>query len=324
MMYSNEADIDARIQQIEDKLHHDSNSLKVEKELMAEIKELKKNKPKLAQLAQKQDALSSMDFGGDLKAQKDTLNEQFGILREKKKEISERLTELTEARKSQLGDTSEVAEKRDKISAQIKELIAQRTELRDEFNNQKKEFQSHLAEQRRIKQEKYAEERKQQQEEWRLRQLEKKVEALDDQPFVSEITLIEQTVKFCKDLLPQDSGDKKEEKKEIEHNNKDGEMVLLSKEKRAEEFYYAPTKKGKKGKSGGAKTDDGSKKPIKHNAETFKLFDSLKLDPPLTVAQIPALLEKLEAQKAEYDAKVKDWEQNKEEMKRKIKAGIIT
>merc|ERR1712054_156026 len=169
------------------------------------------------------------------------------------------------------------------------------------------------------------EERKQQQEEWRLKQLEKKVEALDDQPYVSEITLIEQTVKFCKDLLPQDAGKKEEEKKEIEHNNEDGEMVLLSKEKRAEEYYYAPTKKGKKGKTGGAKSEaDGSKKPIKHNAETFKLFDSLKLDPPLTVAQIPALLEKLEAQKAEYDAKVKDWELNKEEMKRKIKEGIIT
>merc|ERR1712078_737940 len=98
-----------------------------------------------------------------------------------------------------------------------------------------------------------------------------------------------------------------------------------SKEKRGEEYYYAPTKKGKKGKGPkAADADSGSKKPIKHNAETFKLFDSLKLDPPLTVAQIPALLEKLEAQKAEYEAKVKDWELNKEEMKRKIKEGIIT
>ena len=39
---------------------------------------------------------------------------------------------------------------------------------------------------------------------WRLQKLEKQVEALDEQPFVSEITLIEQTVKFCKGLLPQD------------------------------------------------------------------------------------------------------------------------
>merc|ERR1712129_270758 len=68
----------------------------------------------------------------------------------------------------------------------------------------------------------------------------------------------------------------------------------------------------------------GSKKPIKHNAETFKLFDSLKLDAPITTADIPALLVKLEEQKLGFEAKVKEWEENKEEMKRKIKEGIIT
>merc|ERR1711924_401434 len=108
----------------------------------------------------------------------------------------------------------------------IQELIAVRTRLRDEFNAQKREFQQYLAEQRRARQEKYAEERKKQQEEWKVKQLERKVEQLDEQPFVSELTLIEQTVKFCKDLLPKDAGEKKEEKKETVHNNKDGEVVL--------------------------------------------------------------------------------------------------
>merc|ERR1712194_887267 len=104
--------------------------------------------------------------------------------REKKKGIQDRLTEVTEARKAQLGDFGEVAEQRDQISTKIKELIAQRTQRRDDFNNAKREFQSFLAEQRRIKQEKYAEERKTQQEQWRLQKLEKQVEALDEQPFV--------------------------------------------------------------------------------------------------------------------------------------------
>merc|ERR1712100_314200 len=169
------------------------------------------------------------------------------------------------------------------------------------------------------------EERKKQQEEWRVKQLEKKVEALDEQPYVSELTLIEQTIKFCKGLLPQDEGEKKEEKKEIVHNNKEGETVLMKKEDRDEEMYLMPTKKkgGKKSKGGSASADT-SKKPIKHNAETFKLFDSLKLDAPITVAEIPALVTKLEEQKEMYEQKVKDWELNKEDMKRKIKEGIIS
>merc|ERR1712185_211609 len=70
--------------------------------------------------------------------------------------------------------------------------------------------------------------------------------------------------------------------------------------------------------------EDGSKKPIKHNAETFKLFDTLKLDAPITVADIPPILEKLDQQMEEYAAKVKDWEANKEDLKRKIKEGIVT
>merc|ERR1711865_469955 len=211
-----------------------------------------------------------------------------------------------------------------KISTQIKELIAQRTQLRDDFNNAKREFQSYLAEQRRIKQEKYAEERKVQQEQWRVQKLEKQVEALDEQPFVSEITLIEQTVKFCQSLMPQDAGTKKEEEKETVFNNKDGEEVLMKKEDRNNEMYYVATKKGKAAKKAKGAGEDKSKKPIKHNAETFKLFDSLKLDAPITTADIPALLIKLAEQKAGFEVKVKEWEENKEDMKRKIKEGLVT
>jgi len=153
--------------------------------------------------------------------------------------------------------------------------------------------------------------------------LERKVAALDEQPFVAEMTLIDQTLKFCKDLLPQEEGAAKEEKKETVHNNKDNEVVLMKKEDRDEEFFFAPTakKKGKKGSA--AKADAPKAKPIKHNAETFKLFDSLKLDAPITTADVPALIGKLEAQKADYEKKVEDWKQNKEEMKRKIMEGTI-
>merc|ERR1711957_257830 len=103
----------------------------------------------------------------------------------------------------------------------------------------------------------------------------KQVEALDEQPFVSEITLIEQTLKFCQSLMPQDAGAEKKEEKETVFNNKDGEEVLMKKEDRDQEYYYAPTKKGKAAKKVKGAGEDAFKKPIKHNAETFKLFDSL-------------------------------------------------
>merc|ERR1739848_860370 len=128
------------------------------------------------------------------------------------------------------------------------------------------------------------------------------------------------TIKFCKSLTGGKSEEKKEEKKDIEHKNMDGLQVLGKKDER-DEFWFEPTK-GKKNKGSKPKGKEaGTAKPIKHNAVTFKLFDELKLDAPITLDDIPPTLEKLEAELVKYEAKVADWEKNKEERKAKILAG---
>merc|ERR1712228_1122683 len=90
-----------------------------------------------------------------------------------------------------------------------------------------------------------------------------------------------------------------------------------------DEYYFMPTAKGKAAKKKGSKgkAEGGSSKPIKHNAETFQLFDQLKLDAPITTAEIPDTVTKLEELLANYQKKVKDWEITREEQKRKILAG---
>jgi len=322
--FTSEADIDDRIATIEFKMWTESVSLKEEKNYLAEIKELKKNKPKVSQVSQMENKLQEFksDSGLSLKEQRNEINGQMAQFREQKKGIQERLIALQEERKAQLGDMPEILEKKDAIQKKIQEKIAERTQLRENFNEAKKAFQAYLAEQRVIKQERYQEEQKAKQAEWKIKQMERKVEALDEQPFVSEITLIEQTIKFCKSLVGEKAEEQKVEAKEVVFNNKQGEEVLQSKASRNEEMYYAATRKGKAAKK--AKPDgDVGKKPIKHNAETFKLFDSLKLDAPLSTADVPALLEKLDTQMAMYQQKVKDWEQNREALKAKILAGEV-
>merc|ERR1712228_29064 len=147
-------------------------------------------------------------------------------------------------------------------------------------------------------------------------------EKLDDQPYVAEMTLVEQTILFCRGLVPSKDKEQKSEEKKTVFDNPDNTEVLLKKEDR-DEYYFVPTAK-KKGKSK-QKKDEGDatgNKPIKHNAETFRLFDQLKLDAPITTGDVPALLEKLEAQLVDYQHKVKVWEETKEEKKRKILEGI--
>merc|ERR1719454_354726 len=104
-------------------------------------------------------------------------------------------------------------------------------------------------------------------------------------------------------------GEQKVEKKENTLQANDGEQILISKDKREEEFYFAPTKskQSKKGKSKAKEEGNG----IKHNMETFRLFDQLKLDAPITTADIPSCLEKLDEQMKSYEAKVAAWEEKR-------------
>merc|ERR1712061_737947 len=153
--------------------------------------------------------------------------------------------------------------------------------------------------------------------EWKQRQADK----LDDQPYVAEITLVEQTILFCKGLVPFKEKEQKSEEKQTVFDNPDNTEVLLKKEDR-DEYYFVPTKQKKgKSKQKTGKSEAGGNKPIKHNAETFRLFDQLKLDAPITTGDIPGTLEKLEEKLEMYKLKVKDCEEKREEKKRRILEG---
>merc|ERR1711948_253961 len=138
---------------------------------------------------------------------------------------------------------------------------------------------------------------------------------------MGEMTLIEQTMLFCRSLTATKVEEKKEEQKETVFNNPEGTEVLCKKDDR-DEYYFNPTSKGKKGKKKGPGTETSTKKPIKHNAETFQLFDKLKLNAPITTDDIPPLLVELEKQLEDYKVKVKDWEEKREERKKRILEGL--
>merc|ERR1719428_1314065 len=76
--YASEAEIDDRIATIEFKLWTDSISLKDEKKLLAEIQELKRNKPKVSQVNKMEDSLNSFDPGMSMKDQIGKINEEMG------------------------------------------------------------------------------------------------------------------------------------------------------------------------------------------------------------------------------------------------------
>merc|ERR1712086_1010630 len=282
--------------------------LKEEKDLLKEMQELKRNRPKVAQVNKMVDGLSKFDLGGN-KETLQTIKEQIRNWMQEKSKVLEERDALNKEYEGKLGD-DKAYEERNELTQKIKEKQEERSKVRDKFRelmNKKREEQ----------QARYVAEREGRQKEWEEQSRQKKVEKLDEQPFVTEITLLEQTIKFCKTLTGDKEVEKKEDKKDIEHTNMDG-LQLLGKKDERDEFWFEPTKAKK---SKGSKAKVSTAKPIKHNAATFKLFDQLKLDAPITLDDIPPTLEKLEAELVKYEAKVADWEKNKEERKAKILAG---
>eukprot|EP00928_Gymnodinium_smaydae_P085836 TRINITY_DN694_c0_g2_i1.p2 TRINITY_DN694_c0_g2~~TRINITY_DN694_c0_g2_i1.p2 ORF type:complete len:417 (-),score=167.58 TRINITY_DN694_c0_g2_i1:93-1157(-) len=318
--YNSEAEIDERIASIEFKMWTGSISLKEEKELLKEIQELKKSRPKVSQVHKLEANIKDDDRGLPLKERRQAANEKFGSYLEEKKKVSEQLKELQASRTQQTGDLPDLLAQKEELSKQIQEKIKERNVIKAERRQAEQEYYKYEAEVRKIRQERAQEERKAREKEWQDQQRQRKADKLDEQPYVAEITLIEQTILFCKGLTASKGGDKTEEKKEVKYDNPDNTEVLMKKEDRDEEFFFAPLKGKKANKSKSAKAESSSK-PIRHNAETFQLFSKLKLDAPITTDDVPPLLEKLNAQLEDYQQKVKTWEVEREERKRKILEG---
>jgi len=315
--FTNETEIDEEITRIEFKMHHSSMSLKDEKKCMDEIKELKRNRPKVAGIKKMESSLGSGDAGASMKEQRKGIGEQMGRYIEEKRKVSEKLKELNEQRKAETGDLPALIEEREALSLKIRELNGKRNEIRAEKRQQEQDYYAYQAEVRKLRQERSAKEREERQAEYEGTRRQREADKLDDQPHTSEITLIEQTIAFCKKLTAEKEVVAVEEKKEIAHTKMDGLEVMASKKDQEEEYFVKP-KKGKKAKGGAS---DGKATSIKHSAETFQLFSQLKLDAPITTADIPDLLEKLNAQLESYKAKVKEWEEKRDSLKKAILEG---
>merc|ERR1712083_206696 len=211
---------------------------------------------------------------------------------------------------------------REELSKQIQEKIRERNEIRAERKLAEDAHYKYKQEVRRIKQERAVEERNKRQKEYEERKRLREADKLDEQPYIQEIALVEQCIAFCKSLTQAKGPVEKKEEKEVKHDVPKGGEVLASKADRDMEYYFEPTARGKKGKSKAKKDEgEGKAKPIKHNAETFQLFDKLKLDAPITTDDVPALLEKLDAKLVDFNDKVKDWEEKREDLKTRILAG---
>merc|ERR1711904_63185 len=117
----------------------------------------------------------------------------------------------------------ELFEERQAIQTKIQDKINERNTLRDEFREKEKAYNAYMNEIRKIRAEKAAESRQERQAEMDELRKQRQVEQLDEQPHVGEITLIEQTIAWCKSVLPKEEKKQDDGKaKETDYNNPEG------------------------------------------------------------------------------------------------------
>merc|ERR550537_142124 len=235
--YGSEAEIDQRIADIEFKLWTESVPLKQEKELLKEIQELKRNRPKVAKVHELKANIELDDKGKGLKEQLKDVGEQMGQVFAERQKVSEQLKALNDERNSKMGDLPDLINEREELSKQIQEKIKERNGIRTERKQAEDAHYKYKAEIRKIKQERAAEERIKRQKEWEERKRLREADKLDEQPYVQEIALVEQCMAFCKSLTQTKGPAEKEEKKEVAYDLPKGAEILVKKEDQ-EEFYF--------------------------------------------------------------------------------------
>mmetsp|Transcript_18463 Transcript_18463/g.47473 ORF Transcript_18463/g.47473 Transcript_18463/m.47473 type:complete len:148 (+) Transcript_18463:536-979(+) len=134
-------------------------SLKGEKKYLQEIQELKRNRPKVAQVNQKEAELKGFDPGSSMKDNIQHINAEINALRDGRTKIQEAITELFEGRKSEMGDMGPIIAEKEEISKRIPETMPERNTLRDEFRTKEQEYRKYMDEVRAERQKKSKEKR---------------------------------------------------------------------------------------------------------------------------------------------------------------------
>merc|ERR1719343_569057 len=207
--YESEAKIDERIATIEFKLWTDTIPLKEEKALLKELSELKKSRPKV-QLVKEKEATLQTDKGTNQKDTLAALREENAMYFEEKKKVSAQLKELQDERTKVTDNIGEFIKEREELSAKYQTKIKERNDIKTERREAEQEYRAYEAKIRQIKQDRAHAERAERQKDYELRQLERKAEKLDEQPHVAEMTLVEQSIKFCQSLTQSKGAEKKE------------------------------------------------------------------------------------------------------------------
>eukprot|EP00887_Chlorella_sp_A99_P001217 scaffold14.g1217.t1 len=321
MKFTSVEQIDARIAELEGEIAHSSLSLNEEKNLLEQIKQLKKTRGSVGQLAaqmsQLTDASSSHD---DLRETIKNIDEEINGVKRKEEELRAQLGELKAKEAEQGSDVPALIQQRDECREvckaayqKIQELRAEHDAEWDAYKRQNKLFRLQMEADRQRRQEQFLKERAERDAVRAARLAENMPE-----PFDKEVTTCEQLAAYLSKFVVAEAAAKPEEKREVAAL--EGFKPLEKKATDDSDAWLLGTggKKGKGGKKGGKGGGGGgaaanglpaaapaaaSQQRITHSIDIIESFQLLGLEVPTTAAKAAGLVPVVAEKKEHFLAK---------------------
>lgn len=351
--YSTEEAIDPRMEELEQQMYDVAMELLQEKRVLAEIQSLQRQKEEVKEHRRREKTLRS--DAEIIRSRLEVIGSQLKAKLREHQEANSDLAALEEERQSSLAQSPLVAE-RSKVHHRLNECIQLKTQLegkvqglyareraKEEQRRMEEEMRRRAAEEEELRRqaEEEEEERRQKLRDERRRLKEERLqkdrkqeevqvaavphisgipELPKEPPGSAEMRLLEQTLLYCKKLLPKNH-DEVQEKKPVEYNNPEGSLIIIPKEDRSEEYLFAPPKprrhEGKIRKrppTSKLKKSKEAQQVLLHTPLSLKLFEELRIVPPVNTSDVPATIDEVEERLAEHQEKAKRWELKRQEL----------
>lgn len=301
----------------------DSGTLKIvdEKKLLGEISAMTKQRKTFASFDDGQKQIDQLR--AKIKEIKDSaedpeqkaLSDRYNALQ---KELDDIKAQSDEAYKS-LGA---LRDERSRLKAEQDEKFAAIRKLKDEYYSQRRAYQNYEREARERQRERQRAERERIQKERKKAEAERFLQEASDPAFLEEIRRANSLLRFLdpsaaessKGPLLADSGLAAQAQRKVDDSGLQG-VKLVRKEDRDDDYLAPTVKKGKKGKKGQGAADAGNK----FNCPPSVVQDCayLGVDPPMSAAEVPAVVEKVQ-EKLAY------WKANQEAQTKKVSAPLAS
>lgn len=312
--FRNVDELEARVASIERQI--ESGSLKVvdEKKSLAEIREIRKQKPKFAEIEQLQKDIDAKKAeNAELKKTFD--NPESRALAQKYEDNQKELDDIKATREDTNKNYDTLKAEREKLYQEQQATYANIRKVKDDYYGAKKaykEYEDQVYQQRRERQ---RAERDAYEKEKRRRIAEQKLEEAGEPAFLEQIRTAEGLIRYFDPSYSTGEGDKgpgefaASAQRTIDDSGFKGMKVVKKEE---EDFFIGggSKKKGGKGKKGGASSAESGKFNL--NIGIIEELARVGVDPPSTQSDAPAVVEKLKQ-------KVEAWKKDQDSQTQKVR-----